>query len=192
MNDFRYSKLSNLLGAILVPASIIYILLLVFVALSRLDYPFELNWMEGGLLSVVERILGGQAVYAEPSLNYVPFAVTPLYYILSAIVAGATGADFMALRLISFVSSLLCLTIIFLFVRRETNSKFAGIISAGLFAAFYSVGGGWFDTGGYGPLNLFLLLTALYSIRFFRNNLSYILAGVLLFLAFLTTQFSLV
>lgn len=192
MDDFKLSRLSRLFKSALIPISIIYIILFIYVALSRINFTFELNWMEGGIVAVVERILDGNPIYAEPSLEYVPFIYTPLYYILAAFVAEVTGPGFTALRLVSLISSLCCLVIIYLFVCRETKSRYSGFISAGLFAAFYNVSDSWLDIGRNDPLNLFVLLLALYIVRFFRNNMSYVFAGILLFLAFFTKQSSLI
>jgi hypothetical protein len=192
MESFKLSRLSRFFKAVLVPLSIIYICLFIYVAISRIEYPFELNWLEGGFLDVVERVMDGMPIYAEPSLEYVPFIYTPLYYILSAAVAGVTDPEFTALRLVSLVSSLLCLVIIYLYVNRETRSRYSGLIAAGLFAAFYNVSDSWLDIGRNDPLYLLFLLSALYFIRFYRDNKSYLLAGILLFLAFFTKQSSLI
>ncbi len=188
MNDFKLSRLSRLFKTVLVPLSIIYIVMFIYVAVSRIEHPFELNWLEGGFLDVVERVLHGMPIYTEPTLEYVPFIYTPLYYILAAAVAGVTGPGFTALRVVSFASSLLCLLIIYLYVSRETKNRYSGFISAGLFAAFYNVSDSWLDIGRNDPLFLLILLSALYIVRFYRNNKSYLLAGILLFLAFFTKQ----
>ncbi|UCC78430.1 MAG: glycosyltransferase family 39 protein [Candidatus Zixiibacteriota bacterium] len=192
MNNFKLSRLSKLFKTVLVPISIIYIVMFIYVAVSRIEYPFELNWIEGGFLDVVERVLDGMPIYTEPTLEYVPFIYTPLYYILAAAAAGVTGPGFLALRLVSFVSSLLCLVIIYFYVSRETKNRYSGFISAGLFAAFYNVSDSWLDIGRNDPLFLLILLSALYIVRFYRNNKSYLLAGILLFLAFFAKQSSLI
>jgi hypothetical protein len=190
MNEFKSSRISQILQAILIPISLIYIAVFIYVAVSRINYPFELNWLEGGISGIVGRVLDGQCAYPEPSLESVSFTAPPLYYMLAAIVSGVAGSGFMALRLVSLLASLFCLAIIYFFVHKETNSRFSAIVAAGLFAAFYNVSGSLFDVGVGGPLNLFLLLLALYLIRFFRNNISYIFGGILLFLATFTSSYS--
>jgi 4-amino-4-deoxy-L-arabinose transferase-like glycosyltransferase len=192
MNDFKPSRISQSFKAALLPISIIYIVLFIYVAISRIDYPFELNWMEGGLLDVVERILDGKPIYTEPSLEYVPFIYTPLYYFLTAFIAKLMGPGFMALRLVSVISTLFCIILIYLFVKHDTRSGFLGAVSAGLFAAFYNAGGNWMDIGRNDSLNLLILLSALFIVRFYRNSRSYLIAGILLFLAFFTQQSSVI
>jgi hypothetical protein len=102
------------------------------------------------------------------------------------------GPGFMALRSVSIASTFFCLLLIYMFVKHDTRSGFLGIISAGLFAAFYNVSGGWMDIGRIDAFNLFILLSALFIIRFYRNNKSYLAAGILLFLAFFANQYSVI
>ncbi len=192
MNDFKPSRISQSFRAALLPISIIYIALFMYVAISRIGYPFELNWMEGGQLDVVERILDGKPIYTEPSMEYVPFIYTPLYYLLAAFISSLMGPGFMALRLVSVISTLFCIILIYLFVKHDTKSNFLGAVSAGLFAALYKVGGNWMDIGRHDSLNLFILLSALFIIRFYRSSKSYLIAGILLFLAFFTQQSSVI
>jgi hypothetical protein len=49
------------------------------VFLSRLSYPLDLEWMEGGILTHALRLARGQPLYAEPSVDFVSFLYTPLY-----------------------------------------------------------------------------------------------------------------
>lgn len=191
MNDFRESRLSKILETILLPISLAFIALFLYVAISRISYPFELNRLEGGVLNVVNRIMAGQSIYTEPSLQYVPFLNTPLYYLLSSLIANLAGPGFKALRLVSVVSTFFCFVLIYLFVKHDTKSGFLGLISAGLFAAFYNIVGRM-DIAAVDALNLFILLSALFITRFYRNNKSYLAAGILLFLAFFTNQFSII
>jgi hypothetical protein len=155
-------------------------------------YPFELNSLEAGTLSVVTRILQGKSIYVEPSLEYVPFTFAPLYYFLAGIVGKLSGLGFAPLRLVSFVSGLFCLGLIYLFVKHDTKNRFLGLVSAGLFAAFYNISGGWLDMGAGDSLSLLFLLSALYILRFYRNSKSYLVTGVLLFLAFFSGQYSVI
>src|ERR1700728_5026389 len=48
-----------------------------FVALSRLDYPFALESLEGNSHVEVHRILAGQQLYPAPSVRYVPDGYPP-------------------------------------------------------------------------------------------------------------------
>jgi hypothetical protein len=158
------------------------------VALSRIGYPFELEWMEGGSVDHVRRILMGRPLYVAPSLEFVPYIYTPLYYYLSAAVAKGLGAGFLALRLVSLVSSIGCFGLIAVIVRRETNCWPPALLSIGLFAATFHRAGAWFDLARVDSLFLFLLLGGIAVIRSPRTAHSSAWAGVLFALSFLAKQ----
>ena len=158
------------------------------IALLRMRYPFELEWMEGGMVDHVRRILAGQSVYARPSLEFTAYPYTPFYYYVSAAVARFTGIGFLPLRLVSFLSSLGCFAVIFAMVRRETRSTFSAAIATGLFAAAYRVTGAWFDIARVDSLFLLLLLLTLYFVRFAGSWRAYTAAAVLASLAVFTKQ----
>lgn len=158
-----------------------------YVALSRIAYPFELEWMEGQSLVQVDRLLRGQPLYERPSLAYVPFIYPPLYYALAAIVSAVVGQGFLALRLVSFAASLGCCALIYHLVRRDSRDRLAALAAVGLFAATYRLGGAWFDVGRVDTLLLFLLLLGMALLR--RETVpAAALAGVCCALALLTKQ----
>jgi Dolichyl-phosphate-mannose-protein mannosyltransferase len=159
-----------------------------FVALSRLDYPFALESLEGNSLVEVHRILAGQALYPAPTVRYVPDGYPPLYFYLSAAVARVLGASYLSLRLVSLVSSLACFALLARLVQRETGSIAAGTGAAGAFAATYLVAGAWFDIGRVDSLFLALSIGGLYAARHMRGPRGAVVAGVLLAAAALTKQ----
>jgi len=181
----RYSKF---LKVALLAIALLYIGTYIVLAFLRIRYPFELEWMEGGSLDQIYRILAGKALYARPSPEFVPFAYPPVYFYVAALASSILGAGFLAARLVSVVSSLGCFLLIFLFVKRETGSRFSGLLASGLFAATYRLSGDWLDVARVDSLLLFLLLAMLYLIRFKTSPGSYILAGVLISLSFFTKQ----
>lgn len=173
--------------ALAVGASL-FVAVYVVVALLRLPHPFELEWLEGGSLAQVQRILDGQPVYARPTLDYVAFPYPPLFYYAAAALSAVTGPGFVPLRVVSFASSLGCLAVLFVMVRRETGRTLPGLLAAGLFAATYRAAGSWLDVGRVDSLYLFLVLLAAHVARFGRTALSQAGAGALLALAFFTKQ----
>ena len=120
-----------------------YLALFLGVALGRLGYPYELEWMEGGMHEHVRRILAGEPIYARPSLEFTAYIYPPFYYLASAIGTKLIGAGLPALRMVSLLSALGIFGVIFLIVKRETRSIFPGLVSAGLFAACFRAGGAW-------------------------------------------------
>jgi hypothetical protein len=135
-----------------------------YVVLHRIGYPFALEWMEGGSLVQVARIVSGQPLYAAPSLEFVPFIYPPLYYYVSALAASCFGITFLSLRLVSAGATLGCLALIYLFVRRHGGSVLGGVLGVSLFAATFPLGGAWFDIGRVDMLALFLLLSGCYLV----------------------------
>jgi len=158
------------------------------IALSRVTYPFTVEWLESNSLVEVHRILAGQPLYQAPSIRYVPDGYPPLYFAVSAAAASVLGVSYLPLRLVSLVSSLVCFAVLGRLVQRETGSVAAGVGAAGLFAATYFATGTWFDVGRVDSLFLALSIGGLYVARWMRGTPGAIAAGVLLAAAFLTKQ----
>ncbi len=169
-----------------------FVLAYVFVAMSRLGYPYELEWMEGVMVDHVRRVLAGATLYPKPSIEFVSLLYPPLYYWAAAALAKILGIGFLPLRLLSFVSSLGCFALLFAIVRRETGSASSGALAAFLFAATYDRVGGWFDIARLDSFYLVLLLAATYVLRFASSAWGAALAGAILGAAFLTKQSALV
>jgi Dolichyl-phosphate-mannose-protein mannosyltransferase len=159
-----------------------------FVALSRLDYPFAVQPLEGNSLVEVHRILAGQSLYPAPSAGYVPDGYTPLYFYVAAGAARVLGVSYLPLRLVSLLSSLACFALLARLVQRETGSRAAGVGAAGVFAATYFVTGTWFDVARVDSLFLALSIGGLYAVRQMRDTRGAVVAGVLLAAAALTKQ----
>jgi dolichyl-phosphate-mannose-protein mannosyltransferase len=167
-------------------------LVYLFVALHRIGYPYELEWLEGGAVEIAGRVAHGQAIYVAPSLHYVPYPYTPLYFWVTGTLARVIGVGFLPLRLVSLVSSLGACALLVRIVWRETGDVVAGVVASGLFTATFAVSGAWLDIGRVDSLALFLVLAALYRARHARAISGGIVVGVLAFLAFMTKQSALV
>ena len=115
----------------------------------------------------------------EPSLDFTPFLYTPLCFYAGAAVSKLTGAGFFPLRLVSLLSSVGCLAVLFAFVRGETGSAVPGLVSAGLFAAAFKICGSRFDIARVDSLFVFLLLAGLYVLRNAGSARALALAGTL-------------
>ncbi len=188
MKANEHSHVIVVLRSVLIGLAFLYAAAFLCIAALRIGYPFELEWMEGACVDHVCRILTGQKLYVSPSLNFVPFIYPPLYFYFSAGVAKLIGVGFLALRLVSFISSLGCFALVFLMARRQARSFFAGVLAMGLFAACYGIGGFWYDIGRVDMLSLVLLLAAMYLVQLDRGWSQHFAAGVLISLAFLTKQ----
>ena len=176
----------------LIAAAVLFVLAFLGVAYARLDYPYELEWMEGGAVDHVMRVVSGEPLYVRPSLGFTPFIYTPLYFYVSGLASLATGVGFLPLRLVSVIASLGCMVLIFEFVRRESSSLYAGSVAAGLFAACFKIGGTWYDIGRADMLFLALALGAIYVLRFYPGTRGALCAALVGWLAFLSKQTALI
>jgi hypothetical protein len=158
------------------------------IALSRLSYPFTVEWLESNSLVEVHRILGGQNLYPAPAAGYVPDGYPPLYFAISAAAASVLGVSYLPLRLVSLLASLACFALLGRLVQRETGSVAAGTGAAGVFAAVYFATHTWFDVGRVDSLFLALSIGALYAARWMSRTRGAITAGVLMAAAALTKQ----
>src|SRR5262245_23645131 len=104
-------------------------------SLARVRYPYELEWMEGGIVPPIQVVRAGGPLYREPSLDFTPFIYAPAYYYVCALTSLVTGVGYFAPRLVSLLSILGCFALIGYWVRRETGSFVAGVAAAGLFSA---------------------------------------------------------
>lgn len=158
-----------------------------FVALSRVSYPFALEWMEGGSLLQVLRILHGQSIYVKPTWDFIPFIYPPLYFYLSAGLSGIMGPGFAALRAISILASLGSFAVLYLVIYRRTGSIFSALLGTGLFAATFALSAFWFDIGRVDMLYVFFLLSGIHLVSL-ETPRAAILGGIMLALSFFTKQ----
>jgi hypothetical protein len=167
----------------------LYLIVYVWLALhKRLSYPYELEWMEGGSVCHVERILNGQSLYCPPSLDFVPYIYTPFYFYVSAVLSHVFGRGFFPLRLLSIISSLGCVLLIAQMVRKRSNSRYCGYIAACFFIASFRVTGAWFDIARIDTFFLFLLIAAINVFQSKNPIFHSFVSAVLLFLSFFTKQ----
>lgn len=188
----RVGNWAAVLRGALLPAALaaagLHLAFFFYVAAARLVYPFELEWLEGGLADEVLAILRGQVPYAAPSIHLVAFIYTPLYFYLSAAVAWVVGAGFLPLRLVSFAATAATFALIFALTRRAGGGRAAGLLAAGLFAATFKIGGGWLELARVDALFVALFLAGVYVLQRPRGRQGYVIAGTLLALSFLTKQ----
>ncbi|MEN6624957.1 MAG: glycosyltransferase family 39 protein [Candidatus Sumerlaeia bacterium] len=186
LNLFR----ENPFAVVAAAAGVLFMIRFVALALLRVGYPYQLEWIEGMVLIQVQRVLNGEPMFVEPSIRYIPCLYTPLYFYVSAAAAWVMGLGFLPLRLVSFISTLVTFAIIFDFVRRETGRAWPGLIAAGLLAAAFDKTGLWMDIARVDSLFLCLTFAFVYVLHFYgaRHWGWAVAAGVLGGMAFLTKQ----
>ena len=160
----------------------------VWITVQRAQHPFELEWMEGGSLQHLTRILTGQALYAAPSIDFVPFPYPPLYYYAAIPVTSLVGVNLLSLRIVSLLATFTTAALLCGLVRHETRRWEIGVICAGLFLATYRASGAYMDVGRIDSLFVALVVGGVYLLRVRDDLVGVALAGVLAFLASMTKQ----
>lgn len=149
----------------LAPA-ILQVALLAIAIAGRLRYPFDLEWMEGGLLHHALRVRDGAPLYGPPSSEFIPYLYTPLYPALLAALGSVLPLGYALGRALSVLA--LCgvaAVAAWSLVRspRATTDlapRLIGLaLALGLMSAAYPVVEGWYDLVRADTL-LLLMVTA--------------------------------
>lgn len=111
----------------------------------RLFYPYDLEWMEGGMLIHAQRVMEGKGLYVEPSSDFIPYIYPPLYSWLLALGGSLSELDYWVGRSLSILGTLLAGGAIIRALRFEKFSWGYAILGAGLFFSCYENGGTFFD-----------------------------------------------
>ncbi|AUX41179.1 uncharacterized protein SOCE26_025890 [Sorangium cellulosum] len=176
------------LRVVIALAAVAAVVTYVVLGIVHLRYPFEIEWMEGGMLDEVRRALEGQKLYVKPTVEFVPFIYSPFYFYVAAAFSKVLGLSFFSARLVSFLASLGVIAFVARFVHRETGGKLAAFLAAGVFAGTYHLSAGFYDIARVDSLFVLLLLGALYLVRFRRSLASHVAAAALFTLALHTKQ----
>lgn len=184
----RLTKTELLLIVLTVLAGIGFIVAFVAIALKRIAYPFDLDWIEGLMIEHARRVASGMPIYVKPSPDFVPTIYPPLYYYAGAIFIRIFGEGHLALRLLSLLSFLGVLSVIWVIVRGETRNSLAAWVAAFMMAATYGICGTWFDLARNDGLYLLIELASFACIMQEKKPYAQMAGGALLACAYLTKQ----
>ena len=161
-----------------------------WVVAHRIAYPYDLEWMESGMLCHALRLFQGQPIYAPPSVDFIPHLYTPLYPLLVAGLAKLTGdVGYTLARTVSLASFAGALAIGALWARREGGSWLAALIALSIPVAAFADVGGFYDLARSDSLQLFLTVAGAYVAYYGRGrHADLTLAAVLLVAAFFAKQ----
>jgi hypothetical protein len=137
--------------AIAVPA-LIQLWLLARTIGGRVAYPYDLEWMEGGMLHHALRLQTGAGIYTPPSVDFIPYLYTPLYPALLATLGELFGLSYTLGRMLSVLSRVGSGVIGYMSIcapRFRHAARLPALVGAtlalGLFAAIYPYVEGWYD-----------------------------------------------
>lgn len=147
-------RLGDLVGQLAVAAVPAYFIVLMLVAIAgRFLYPYDLEWMEGGLLHHAQRLSDGQSLYPPPSVDFIPYLYTPGYPALLAGLGKIFTLGYALGRAVSVLALLGIAATTFVAFRRplapqrtsRTTATLLAVTAVGYFAAAYPMMEGWYD-----------------------------------------------
>ena len=152
-----------------------------YTVFHRIDYPYDLEWMEGGMLIHALRIQQDLGVYVPPSSDFIPYIYPPLYPTVLSWLSDFWTLDYWMGRGLSIVGTLLATSALVFGVRRETQSWPLAWLGGALWLSTYEDSGTFLDLTRADGLMMGLLGWSLVLIRleWFK------LAGGILWMAFL-------
>lgn len=168
-----------------------FIISVTFIMVQRIAYPFELEWMEGGTVEHIIRILEGNKIYTKPTIEFIPYIYTPFFNYVGSFFSLVFGSGFLPLRLISVLSVLGICFIIYRILFEESKTFFFAIVGIALFLASYGFCGFWYDLARVDSLANFLTILGFYFLLKEKNPYFY-LSIFFSFLAFYTKQSQLI
>lgn len=174
-------------------AALVYTAMFFFTVLPRVFYPYDLDFIEDGILMQSLRFAEGRPVFLPPNAEFVPHVYMPLYAWLGGLLFRPAGPGFLPLRLLSLAAVLATAALVFWIARRESGRTWPGLACAGLFLGGYRITGFWYGLARVDALFIALALAGLaLGMYHRRSNAGLLLAALLLALAFWTKQTGLI
>lgn len=154
---------------------------------ARLEYPGDIEWMEGATLVSAMRARDGLPLYGAPAADYIPFIYPPLYAWIVGALAHVFPLGYALGRSVSAACTLVAGSALVFGARREGASWPLALSTLGLFAACWDDSGTFYDLCRTDALSLALMgwavvLTPLPSPR------ATVAGGLLLAVAFTAKQ----
>ena len=182
-------SVSHPVSRLVVIVALVFSAVYFFVAIPRVVYPYDIDFVEDGLLMQALRVANGQPVFVAPNVEFAPHVYMPLYTWLGGWLLKATGPGFLPLRLLSLSATLAVSLAIYAIAWRESGRRWVAIACAGLWLGGYRISGGWYELARVDALFVALALAgcalAIYGARSRRGLAA---SGALLGLALLTKQ----
>jgi 4-amino-4-deoxy-L-arabinose transferase-like glycosyltransferase len=189
--DVKIRK-TSLITLPLLLAGFYFVVLFCHVVWHRIQYPVELELIEGSSVNHVLRIVQGEPMFIAPTFEFTPNLYTPLFYFAGALVAPLTGVGFMGLRLVSVLAVVGTVLLIACFVYRETSSRTGAFIAASTYLATYAASGGWMDLARVDSLFVLLLWAGIYGLRYAESLSAQLATALVCVLAFYAKQSALI
>ncbi len=151
---------------------------------QRFDHPFDLEWMEGGMLAHAWRIQQGLPLYLQPNPDFIPYIYPPGFSALLAALSPSGGLDYPLGRVLSILGSIAAAAAIPFVTVRHARDWVSGLCGAALFLGTFRASGGFMDLVRPDALAVGLLAWSV-ALALERFRGAEIASGLLLFGAFL-------
>jgi 4-amino-4-deoxy-L-arabinose transferase-like glycosyltransferase len=192
----RRLRVTRILESLPLVAAVFTAVGFIVAAYFRITFAYPMWVMETPAMQAIRRIADGQALYTQPTLEYVAPIYAPLYFYLSALVSHVVGLTLVAPRVVSLAASLGAAVLVGCLVWGETRRMLLSVVAAGLFISTTTLSSLSLDLARVDPLCLFLLLAAIAAARAAQRQtarprramLLNLTSGVLTGLAILTKQ----
>ncbi len=185
----RLPSVSKRSPSILSVLACVWIVAVALISMSRLTFPLELEWMEGGSVLQALRFQRGLPLYPEPSAAAVPHLYTPLYSIVLGLLGFVFPLGLALARMVSIVSVLATSIAIYKIVGYEGRPRSHRLAGVGLYLSSYVFAYRWYDVGRADSMCMALVLWSLLLLRRSWGDVrKAIFAGLLMGLAFWTKQ----
>lgn len=186
---FLRTKTAIFLRGSVLGIAAIFIILFLVTAIPRVLYPYDLDFIEDGLLLTSLRLVNQQPIFLPPNAEFVPHVYMPLSMILGSLLFKVTGPGFWPLRLISLAATLTTTMLIYWITRRESGLSWLGWVCAGLFLGGYRITGFWYELVRVDSLFVALTLAGVtLGIYGAGSRRGLVGSAILLTLAFFTKQ----
>jgi hypothetical protein len=169
-------------------AGALLLVLLLTLWWSRLTYPFDLEWMEGGMLAHAWRLDQGLQLYVRPNLDFVPYVYPPGYSAVVALLGKVFGLSMGLGRAVSVVSILAAAAILGRSLAQTGAERLVLWGAPLVFLGTYPMVGAFYDLVRPDSLAVALLAGSLVLSLDTERRWAPTAAGLLLAAAFLTKQ----
>lgn len=92
------------LWALMAAVALWHLAALGYIVATRVAFPFDIDWLDGGSLYQAYRIAHGERLYTSGDAGFVPYPYPPLYFAMLAGIGQVTGRiDYVGARLLSIL-----------------------------------------------------------------------------------------
>lgn len=159
------------------------------VAWLRITYPYDLEFIEDGMLMQAWRMAQGLPTYLPSNAEFVPHAYPPLYPWLGSWLLRLSGPAYWPLRALSLLATITTALLVFGVARRESREYALAAAAAALFFLGNRVVGGWYELARVDALFLALVMAG-FVLAVYRtySSAALVASALALTAAFFTKQ----